>query len=312
MIRRKGAAGQSDKHLSPAQGFAGANRYNKTMRILLLVMILTRLSVAQAPPEPPVLTVGDLKITRAGFEAFLNSLPDRVRLQYTSTPEARKGFALQFAEILALSQEARKRKLDLDEKTATQIRFQTDQLLANALVQHLMSSAPVEEANLKQYYEEHKSEYQQVVARHILIRFQGSPVPLKPNQKDLTEQEALAKAQDLKKRLTAGEDFSKLAREESDDAGSGAAGGSLGAFGRGQMVKPFDEAAFSQPVGVLGEPVKSQFGWHLIEVREQKNKSFEEVRTLIEQRRRPETARQIADLIKAKASIKLDEAYFGK
>lgn len=282
------------------------------MRILLLVMILTRLSVAQAPPEPPVLTVGDLKITRAGFEAFLNSLPDRVRLQYTSTPEARKGFALQFAEILALSQEARKRKLDLDEKTATQIRFQTDQLLANALVQHLMSSAPVEEANLKQYYEEHKSEYQQVVARHILIRFQGSPVPLKPNQKDLTEQEALAKAQDLKKRLTAGEDFSKLAREESDDAGSGAAGGSLGAFGRGQMVKPFDEAAFSQPVGVLGEPVKSQFGWHLIEVREQKNKSFEEVRTLIEQRRRPETARQIADQIKAKASIKLDEAYFGK
>jgi peptidyl-prolyl cis-trans isomerase D len=88
---------------------------------------------------------------------------------------------------------------------------------------------------------------EQVWARHILV-----------------DSEAKAKAViDL---LENGSDFAKLAREHSQDTGSGADGGDLGWFGRGAMVSEFEEAAFSQPIGVIGEPVQSQFGYHIIQV----------------------------------------------
>jgi len=74
------------------------------------------------------------------------------------------------------------------------------------------------------------------------------------------QSEALAIVERLKK----GEKFGKLAKELSIDTGSAKRDGSLGYFGRGMMVKPFDEAAFKLEVGAVSEPVKSEFGYHLI------------------------------------------------
>jgi parvulin-like peptidyl-prolyl isomerase len=87
---------------------------------------------------------------------------------------------------------------------------------------------------------------EQVWARHILVE---------------TEEEANA----IYERLQAGEDFAELAGELSQDTGSGAVGGDLGWFGRGAMVAPFEEAAFSLEVGEISEPVKSDFGYHIIQ-----------------------------------------------
>ncbi len=74
------------------------------------------------------------------------------------------------------------------------------------------------------------------------------------------QSEALAIVERLKK----GEKFGKLAKELSIDTGSAKRDGSLGYFGRGMMVKPFEEAAFKLEVGAVSEPVKSEFGYHLI------------------------------------------------
>ncbi len=74
------------------------------------------------------------------------------------------------------------------------------------------------------------------------------------------QSEALAIVERLKK----GEKFGKLAKELSIDTGSAKRDGSLGYFGRGRMVKPFEEAAFKLEVGAVSEPVKSEFGYHLI------------------------------------------------
>ena len=74
------------------------------------------------------------------------------------------------------------------------------------------------------------------------------------------QSEALAIVERLKK----GEKFGKLAKELSIDTGSAKRDGSLGYFGRGMMVKPFEEAAFKLQVGAVSEPVKSEFGYHLI------------------------------------------------
>jgi peptidyl-prolyl cis-trans isomerase C len=76
---------------------------------------------------------------------------------------------------------------------------------------------------------------------------------------------ALAKIKDIKARLDKGEDFAKLAQEQSD-CPSKAKGGDLGSFQRGQMVKPFEDAAFSQEIGKVGDIVETQFGYHLIKV----------------------------------------------
>lgn len=80
--------------------------------------------------------------------------------------------------------------------------------------------------------------------------------------------EALALADELRARILAGEDFAALARAYSDDTGSAVEGGDLGWFGRGRMVAPFEEAAFSLPIGEVSEPIKTDFGYHLIEVLE--------------------------------------------
>lgn len=83
-----------------------------------------------------------------------------------------------------------------------------------------------------------------------------------------TDAEAKALAESLRQRILAGEDFATLAREYSDDTGSGAQGGDLSWFGRTAMVAPFAEAAFTLPIGEISEPIKTQFGYHLIEVLE--------------------------------------------
>ena len=260
--------------------------------------------------DPAVIIVGDLKITKSEWEEFVASMPEQVRSQLTG-PNKRK-VVEQYADVRMLAMEARRRGVDKEPKIASQIAFQTENLLANSLMTTLMESAPLGDAAVKAYYEEHKKEYEQVKARHVLIRFQGSRVPLKPEQKDLTDAEALAKAQEVIKTIAGGKDFAEVAKAESDDAGSGAQGGDLGSFGRGQMVPEFENAAYTLPVGKVSEPVKSAFGYHIIQVQDHTSKSMDEVRKTIEQQLKPEAAKKVMDGLRSKASIIIDDTYFGK
>ena len=75
---------------------------------------------------------------------------------------------------------------------------------------------------------------------------------------------------DLKDQISNGADFTELAQEHSQ-CPSGAQGGALGTFGPGQMVREFDEVVFSAPIGEVQGPVKTQFGYHLVEVTERQD-----------------------------------------
>jgi Parvulin-like peptidyl-prolyl isomerase len=268
-------------------------------------------SAAEVPDTAVVLTVGNEKITKAEYERFIASLPERAQAE-AKGPNKRK-IAEQIAEIKALAQEAEKRKLHETEKVQQQLAFQRQNVLASLLVQELLANSTPSEADLRKAYEEKKPEFETVTARHILVRMQGSPVPLRDKeQKDLTDAEAQAKAKEIQQKIQAGADFSELAKAESDDTASGANGGVLGTFSRGQMVPEFEQAAFALEVGKVSDPVKTNFGYHLILVDEHKTKSFEEVKPELEKRLKPEMTRKAVDHIQKSAPIVINESYFGK
>jgi len=144
----------------------------------------------------------------------------------TATPYTLEGYQAQFDDALQGILETGLTKKQYDQL------FRTE-LLRSKLYDEVTADVPKEE--------------EQVWARHILV-------PDEETAKSVIE------------RLNNGEDFAALAMELSDDTGSGAAGGDLGWFGKGQMVPEFEQAAFSLEVGQISEPVQSDFGWHIIQV----------------------------------------------
>ena len=107
---------------------------------------------------------------------------------------------------------------------------------------------------LQGYLQAHRLEYIQLRVRHILIRTQGSPAPIPPGEKELTEAEALAKAQEIRKKIDGGANFAELARAESSDIATRDNGGDLGFFKRGQLPPSFEEAAFALKIGEVSQP----------------------------------------------------------
>lgn len=113
-------------------------------------------------------------------------------------------------------------------------------------------------------------------------------------------------AKKLAERVAAGEDFAKLAKENSGDAGSKEQGGSLGFFGKGQMVPQFEEVAFALKKGEVSKPVQSQFGWHIIKLDDRRQKpppSFDEVKDRLIGSMVQSKAQDIATGLRAKAKI---------
>lgn len=303
---------QTPRPATPAPAQTSPAPADRTIKLESLPGAKTSTPAPAAAPDPNkvIVTVGEEKITQGEFDALLSALPEQVRAN-ASRPEGRRQIADQLVNVKMLAQAARKEKLDQEPQVRQQLAFQRDNILAGAYYQQMAKNLKIDEAATQKYYNDHKTDYDQVQARHVLIRFQGSPVPLKPTAKELTKPEALAKAQEVRKRLVAGEDFAKVAQEVSDDTGSGASGGDLGSFRHGQMVPQFEQVAFQLPIGQVSEPVETQFGYHLIKVEKRESKQFADVRGEIEQRLRPEMSRQALDSLKKQTTVTLDEAYFG-
>lgn len=258
------------------------------------------------PPDRVVLSVGDVKLTAAQFDQLTESLPEQTRAMVRGT--GRKQFGDNLVRILVLAQEGKRRKLDQGPGYSLQATLQAASVLAGMTMQQITKEIKVEDADLRKFYADHKTEFEQVSARHILIRMQGSPVPVKPGQNDLTPEAALAKAQDLESRIKAGEDFAKLATAESDDAGSAAKGGDLGFFRHGQMVPSFDEAAFKLAPGQVSEPVRSQFGYHIIKV--EAVKTFDDVKADLDKRVQAELGQKALVELQKNAAVVYDTEFF--
>ena len=262
------------------------------------------------PPDTVVLTIGDEKMTAAEFDRMIEAVvPERARMQMGTAVRGRLADSL--VDFKVKSREALRLKLDETPAYKAQLKIAVQQILAQQYTQQLTATTKVDEATARTYYDEHKADYLQVKARHILIRAKGSAVPAKKDVKELTDEEALAKAQDIRKKLADGADFATLAKAESDDASSAANGGALGpAFGHGRMVPPVEKVVFTIPVGELSEPVKSQFGYHILKVESRQEKPFEEVRPEIERKLDAELVKKTIDDLKAATPVVRNPDYF--
>jgi peptidyl-prolyl cis-trans isomerase D len=162
----------------------------------------------------------------------------------------------------------------------------------------------VSDADLQAYYDAHKDAYkveEQVKARHILIG-----VPQGADAK--TDAAAKAKAEDLVKQIRGGADFAALAKANSTDPGSKDTGGELGFFGRKKMVPAFEKAAFALQPGQTSDPVKTDFGYHIIQV-EQHDQAHQktlaevkgEILPVLEQQKLGQAEQKFADQLAAQA-----------
>lgn len=264
-----------------------------------------------APPaDPVVVSIGDVKITKSQFDLFLEGLPEH--LKHMASGPGKRNLGTQVVEVYQVALAAQADKFDADAKTKAQLEFQNKQVLANTYLNVQLRKILEDEKNLREWYERNKANYQQVKARHILVRMQGSAVPIRAGQKDLTEDEAKAKAEELLKRLKAGEDFAKVAEAESDDVGTGVRGGELGFFSPGQMVAAFEQAAFVLQPGELSGLVKTQFGWHIIEGQGRRARPFEEAKAEIQEKTAPEARLKLLDDVRKRFPATVDDSYFAK
>jgi peptidyl-prolyl cis-trans isomerase C len=170
------------------------------------------------------------------------------------------------------------RKMTLDQIKADARR---DMSIARLIDAEIAPRIAVKPAQVEDFYKNNPEKFQQperVRASHILI---STP----ENADAATKAQAQSKAQQILKDVKAGKDFAALARQHSQDPGSAVNGGDLGFFSQGQMVGPFNDAAFSLKPGATSDLIETQFGYHIIRVAEKqpaRTVSLDEARPRIE------------------------------
>jgi peptidyl-prolyl cis-trans isomerase C len=210
-------------------------------------------------------------------------------------PQQKRDYLITYlADVIVLSQTAEQQKLGERPDVKHRLVFDHNRLLMEALLQDAGRSALTEEAEHKVYDEAVKQmpTEEEVHARHILVP---------------TEDEAKAVLADLKK----GADFAAVAKEKSKDPAA-AEGGDLGYFTKDQMVPEFSAVAFKLGKGELSDPVKTQFGWHIIKVEDKRAKptpTFDQVKAQVDNYITHRAQAALVEKLRSGANIeRLDQA----
>jgi len=272
------------------------NKGVRAPRLLALAMGAACLALVASGPAFAAAT--DLVATVNGktiTEADVSMLQELMGDALTRIPEAsrRKTMVNLLVETQVLADAAETAGLENSAEFKRRLDWLKSQALRNEYVR-LKIDPQVTDAEVKARYDEMVKQVKpelQIHARHILVK---------------TEAEAKAIIAELDK----GADFAKLAKEKSTGP-TGPRGGDLGFFGRGRMVPEFDKAAFALKVGEYSKvPVKTQFGWHVIKVEEQRTvnpPSYDEVKVRLRERMQRFKLREVVNALKAKAKIEIKE-----
>ncbi|WP_019006065.1 peptidylprolyl isomerase [Cohnella laeviribosi] len=152
------------------------------------------------------------------------------------------------------------------------VQFESEQQI---MLKDAESKVTDEEA--QKYYNENKDSFNYVTVRHILIGLTDK------NGKTRKDEEALKLANEVKAKLEKGGDWTELAKEYSDDGGSASNGGLYEKANPSEWVEEFKKAAQTLPIGQISDPVKTEYGYHVMKVEERGTKTFDEAKTSIKQ-----------------------------
>ena len=249
---------------------------------------------AAAADDPVVARVNDVDIKQSDLDFAASEVGPRLA---SLAVGERKRVLLQYViENELMAGAGQKDSLDKTDSFPNRAKYHERRALRDAFFDVKITEV-VTEAEARKIYDEKIGQLkpeQEVHARHILVG---------------TEAEAKEVAERLKK----GDDFSAVAKEKSKDAGP--EGGDLGFFARGQMLKPFEEAAFALDVGQISEPVQTQFGWHIIKVeakRDQPLPTFDQVKEAIIAQLVQQKAQEVVTGLRDAAKIEVVDAELKK
>lgn len=212
--------------------------------------------------------VNGIEITQQQMDYVLKTLPPQQAAE-VQTEQGRKKLLDELIAGEMFYLDAVENGLDNNQDFKTVLKNTKHSLLQSYAIQNLLKTATATDEEVKKHYEENKDQFispEEVNSRHILVN---------------TEEEC----KNIKKEIEEGLDFSEAVKKYST-CPSNQNGGSLGSFSRGKMVPEFEAAAFSLELGKVSEPVKTQFGYHLIIVdskQESGEMKFEEVSENIKQ-----------------------------
>jgi peptidyl-prolyl cis-trans isomerase C len=265
------------------------------LAIITLGFLLAASPVALAQPAPTdkvVARVDGIAITERDVALATEDLGERL----AQVPAERKRDEIinYLVDLKIGAKAATDAKIADGPDFAARLAYNRDKVLLDEYLQREAKKAATPEAARKLFDDTLKSlpPEEEVNARHILV-----------------EEEAQAKA--VAERLKKGEDFAKVAAELSKDPGSGKEGGSLGWFSKERMVPEFAEAAFKLEKGQVSEPVKSQFGWHVIKLEDRRTKpapDFAAVKPQIDQYLERKAQQDIIVALRDKAKVeRLDQ-----
>jgi len=221
-------------------------------------------------------------------EAVINEEIDALKKRFPSEAELKKSLA----------------RMNLSE-TAMRLEFTQGRAIQQLIDKEFGQKVSVADKDVKAYYDKYPDFFkqpEQVQARHILIK-------VSPQAEEAAKAEGRKKLENVQQKLHKGGDFAELAKEFSQ-CPSSADGGKLGSFKRGQMVKPFEDAAFALKAGEVSDIVETKFGYHLIEVTDKQPEttiSYEDVKDRLKQYLRQEEiqkeVRVYVETLKEKAEV---------
>lgn len=230
------------------------------------LICLSQPAFAQAQGDKVVAKVNGVEIRESDLAMAEEDMGAQT---HQMNPEMKREQMIAYlADVILVAKAAEGRKVADQKDFKAKIGFIRNKLLMETLLQDVGKAAVTPDATKKVYDEAAKSMSgeQEVRARHILV----------PG-----EDEAKAILAEIKK----GTDFSELAKQKSKDPGAAAEGGDLGYFTKDQMVPEFAEVAFKMDKGQVSDPVKTQFGWHIIKVEDKRTKpipTYDKVKDQVE------------------------------
>ncbi len=274
------------------------------------------------PPSPPLTTtaaeqprpvVGNVimrvngqPVTQKEFDLFVSTLPEQMQ-PFAGTPVGRKKIGEQLARLIVLQQEAKKLGAQADPDVQARLSIGEANVAAQWAAEKLAGTPS--DAQLRAEYNKHQNEYAGFELSHILIAYQGGEIPPK-NGKALSPEQAMKKAEQVETQLRSGASFGSLAAAVSDDAASGAQGGSLGNVSPSQLPPDIVQAIASLKPGEISKPVQSRFGIHIFKMGKQTTQPFEQLKPALQRQAQQAAITLAIDKLQKGADIQYDPKFF--